>query len=52
MQRAKKVTWSILAGWSVAMWISAAAAQTDDKTLVEWRFDHGGRASRLADAAA
>ncbi|MCU0981575.1 MAG: hypothetical protein MUF25_20685 [Pirellulaceae bacterium] len=57
MQRAKKVTWSILAGWSVAMWISAAAAQTDDKTLVEWRFDTAGElrgwqvGGLIADAA-
>ena len=42
MQRAKKLTWNILAGWCVAVLISAAAAQADDKTLVEWRFDQAG----------
>lgn len=39
MQRAKRTTWKSWVGWCGLLLISAAAAQADDKTLVEWRFD-------------
>jgi len=41
MQRAKKLTWNVWACGCAALLMSVAA-QAEDKTLVEWRFDQTG----------
>ena len=42
MQRSKKLRFDVWAGLCVVFLIAAAPAQSDDKTLVEWRFDAAG----------
>ena len=57
MVRAKKLTRGARAEWCVALLILAAAAQAEDKTLIEWRFDKADdfrgwqKGGQVADAA-
>ena len=42
MQRSKKLGLDVGAGLCVLFLVSTALAQSDDKTLVQWRFDVAG----------
>lgn len=57
MPRAVDFGWKMAIGWWATLLVSVAAAQADDKPLVEWRFDQAGElrgwqvGGLIADAA-